>query len=257
MNKVRLLGTGLVLFSLMNTEFVLAQSTKNDVEKALPPRYAMLGSFSSNDVLKLDCSDHASTTEVTCKEILITINRMSEKEKTDADKGLDDIDKVSDADFQKTNGIFTPESLDKMKRRLQRSTQEQAAYSAVLLASLTKLDGARDRAAFKSTGRTMNAMEADTCNIRTYTGATTYERVSPYRWISNPGPRGICDVVTVAVLESTKQYPGLWKQTVTTLSANTDLKSCEFYKDSLNKPTVYSWDYPQETAPSCKYLRVR
>lgn len=245
-----------LLLALPLSSLTLQAQTVRKSGEQLPPRYFTVGTFSSDTTLKFDCESITST-EVACDVLMIAVRRMTDEQRAKAKAELAQLDTASDLDIQKAIKAFVVLDAEKLKRRRSQATPAQAAYFTDFLAATQTAQAATDRQSLKAAIARMNDLEENTCKISVERlGRPTFQRVGPNRWLSNPGPQGLCSVVSVQVLESSSEHQVLWKLTQTTVSAETELPSCRFLKSALNKPEVYSWDYPSTLAPGCKYVTV-
>ncbi len=84
--------------------------------------------------------------------------------------------------------------------------------------------------------------------------------MSQKKWISNPGPQGLCNVVTVKTLEAPGEGYTLWKFTQVTVSVDVDTKRNNLGDQicggiELNKPVIYSWDIPTDLIIDCQCIK--
>lgn len=246
----------LLLVALSLSSFTPQAQTERKSSEQMPPRYFTVGTFSSDTTLKFDC-ELITTTEVACDVLMVAVRRMTDDQKAKAKAELAQLDTASDLDIQNAIKTFAAFDAKTLQRRRSQATPAQAAYLADFLTAIQAAQAATDRRSLKAAIAKMNGLEENSCRISfERIGRPTFQRVGPNRWLSNPGPQGLCNVVTVQILESSSEHQLLWKLTQTTVSAETERPSCRFLKNTLNKPEVYSWDYPKNLSPGCKYLTV-
>ncbi|WNG34167.1 hypothetical protein F0U61_11430 [Archangium violaceum] len=106
----------------------------------------------------------------------------------------------------------------------------------------------------------IKAVETDerTCRVSTDEFEMEFTRTGKNKWISNPGPRGACNLVMVTVIERDKEHSYLWTYTQTRLSADTDTEFCaSLFKDgiSLNVPLRYSWNASSTSLVNCERVK--
>ncbi len=236
----------------------LSTSVAAQAKDLMPPSYLLLGTFTSNSTLKFDCEGEgeAPYRAVACDLTLVSISRVTAEQKSKAKADLAQIDTMSDSDFRKASQQLADMDLANLRARMTKSTPEQATYLSDLGEAVKLLQGSRGRQAIKAAGAKMNELEENTCTVRLTRNQLRFQRVSERRWVSNPGPQGLCNVVTVHVLENDPAGAFLWKFTETTVSADVEKKACGFLKNGLNQAQAYSWDYPSTVAPGCKYMKV-
>lgn len=101
----------------------------------------------------------------------------------------------------------------------------------------------------------------DRCwTIRINTWKEQFQRTSQFKWIANPGPQGLWNVVRISTLESNDDEYLLWKYTNVTVSADCDKKRNNLFDKwcaeiELNKPVIYSWDIPTESILDCQCIK--
>ena len=238
--------------------FCLSSPAFAQLKDSMPPSHMTLGTFASNSTVKFDCEGEGDPPyrAVKCDLILVSIRKMTAEQKSSSRAELAQIDTMSDSDFRKARKQFEDMDSGKLQARIAKATPEQAAFLSDFAESIKLFRGSTNRQLVKAAGAKMNDLEENTCRVAMTRGQLVFTRVSERRWVSNPGPQGLCNVVGVQVLENDPAGAFLWKYTETTLSADVDKKACEFLKEGLNKPHGYSWDYPQTIAPGCKYMTI-
>lgn len=96
-------------------------------------------------------------------------------------------------------------------------------------------------------------LEDGLCKVRTNTFEREFTRTpGRKKWISNPGPEGICDAVTVIVIEA-EESGYLWTYTQTRVTADTTSELCKGFE--FNVPVVYSWKALETVFADCKSIK--
>jgi hypothetical protein len=91
-----------------------------------------------------------------------------------------------------------------------------------------------------------------TCKITTNYFTKDFDRVSKSKWLSNPGPRGLCNLVIVTTLErkdESNPYSIVYKQTK--VDGDTD-DLCS--SNQFHRPYIFSYKYPQNIKFKCEYF---
>jgi hypothetical protein len=216
----------------------------------LPPSFVTLGSFATNARLHFECESDANYSTLDCR---VTSLSLKKQEQVD----LGELDRQSDTDFATLKNTFSKEPQAAIAERLQRSTPEQGEALRNYAAVANEVHNADTRPKLKSALAKLVEIQRNTCEISIWSSRTKFDRVgTSRRWMSNPGPQGLCNVVTVSTLGPEDNHPGLWRFTTITVSADTSSPACAFYKPLINKPEVYSWDAPDTIAAACKYLKL-
>ena len=104
----------------------------------------------------------------------------------------------------------------------------------------------------------VTASEKRTCRLMVNSFRVDFERIGAEQWLSNPGPQGLCNVVTTYSLRQESGYSILWTLSETMIAADTKGPLCKdaLHDDELNKPIVWSWkNYTSyELPPSCDFI---
>lgn len=99
---------------------------------------------------------------------------------------------------------------------------------------------------------TIHAREARTCSTFTQTFSLDFQKIGKGKWLSNPGPGGLCQIVKIYELEG---EGGLWTLTETRVTAGeTKGPLCEGITDELGKPTVWTWRNPKDWELPCDFI---
>jgi hypothetical protein len=95
--------------------------------------------------------------------------------------------------------------------------------------------------------------EGRACEVSTQEFRAAFKRTGPDKWVSTHGPEGLCDVVTVQVIERESDSSSLWTFNQTTPTADTKTPLCRGFQ--LNKPDRFSWQYPTTSILTCEEIR--
>lgn len=102
----------------------------------------------------------------------------------------------------------------------------------------------------------MMNMQHATCKIMQNFFTQSFQRVHKHKWLSNPGPEGLCNVVRVSTLENDPKHPILWTYTSTIASADKS-ELCDKWVAS-KQTIVSSWKTSKAYKfPQCKYLEYQ
>lgn len=81
-------------------------------------------------------------------------------------------------------------------------------------------------------------MKEKTCKVVLNSFSIRFKKISKDKWLSNPGPEGLCNLVNVGTLEAVGDSGYSWKYTQIRVASDKG-EHCKF---DLNKPTVYVTD---------------
>ena len=229
-------------------------SDKASPEKVHIPSFLTLGSFNTNGSMYLECKFEASDSLLRCLTTYVSVSGLSDKQKGKLRSDLADLDKATDKDISKLREFYRALDPSKAKKRFEVATPEQKAYMADYLKASEEVAAAKDKNSLKTAISKLNELDESTCNVSIQRGETTFRRAGANRWVDNPGPQGLCNIVTVQVFEQNSEHKSLWTLTQTTLSGDVERPMCSFVKESLNKPWTFSWDAPKSLSLKCRYL---
>jgi hypothetical protein len=249
----------LLIGALILPQFVSAQNAGNariPADAFLPPTYVTLGSFASNAKLYFECQGTRPFNRLKCQFTTLSIRTMSATERDKQRASLSEIDKATPNEIATLKNSMAEARGPTFAQLLSRSTPEQAGYLKDFRDASAYIVNAKDKSELKAAISRLNELEERTCKIRFWNWEAEFERAGKHKWISNPGPEGLCNVVRVRVLENREGYENLWTLTETMLSIDADASQTFCSDAEVNKPTVYSWDAPKTIKPDCRYLDV-
>ncbi len=94
--------------------------------------------------------------------------------------------------------------------------------------------------------------DARTCSTFTQTFSLDFQKIGKGKWLSNPGPGGLCQIVKLYELQGDGL---LWTMTETRVTAGeTEGPICEGVTDEIGKPTVWTWKNPNEWELPCDFI---
>lgn len=95
--------------------------------------------------------------------------------------------------------------------------------------------------------------EKKTCVISNNSFNLEFTKANDNKWVSNPGPMGICKVANVGILERDSK-DSLWTYSQTRISADRSSKVC--MELEINVPTVFSWKASNESKMDCQVIKL-
>ena len=83
--------------------------------------------------------------------------------------------------------------------------------------------------------------DSRTCHVVVQTFDLSFTNIGPGKWLSNPGPTGLCKVMKVQELTAEPNYDVLWTLTETTVAVgNTDPPLCSALAATVNQREVFA-----------------
>lgn len=243
---------GLITFLLLCVSTGLAYSEDQDISK--PPYFYLQGSVGNNAGLAMRCYGETPYEEIDCSFMQIQVSASTPEQTTKTKKEtLKEIENIKKNDIEQFKKSFTGQDMSKLKENIKKSTIEQKAYYTDFLQLYKKLEKVNDKASLKKAISEFDDFQGATCKISQHTYDFHFVRVSRNKWLYNPGPEGLCNVVRIATLENTTEYPELWVYTETVASADQD-DECKKWVD-VGKAYISRWDAPKSLKfERCKYI---
>lgn len=233
------------------------ETNKTSKEEVTPPRYITIGSYGRNNLLNIECDGKKPFHNIDCKITILIISKSDDAEKRKSKNEIDELKIISQKDLQSLKDSFSSKDIEKKQLLMNNATTEQKEYFNDFVSLSKEAKKINDVSGVKNFLQKFNDIQENTCRIKLRHAESTFERVSENKWVSNPGPQGLCNVIRIQTLENSKEYPMLWKFSEVTVSTDSDGPLCEGLANDLNKPTVYAWDAPASMKFDCKYLEYR
>jgi hypothetical protein len=233
-----------------------------------PPRFTMLPSTSEDSALTMECAGSAPFQTMRCQFVQTSLSQNPKeqllKELNDERKAKDfgkvviqkliEIKKeCTDATRKVAEDFFSVRQLSKEKQ--QTSSEEiDEMFELCECAGKVKKEEKIECFFFKR----QKGIErlAATCRIETNSFSLDFKKVSDRKWISNAGPAGLCNFVTVATVEADPPENGsaklMWKFTQIRTAGDMDNELCK--KFQVNTPSVFWWKAPGRSRRTCGHI---
>lgn len=219
--------------------------------KDLKPEFAFIGAESGDAVLAMTCTGSASYSTIQCQFLRLDI---SKKTPDDVKKSVKEVrEAVSKMSEQQVKARFQ-DACQSVKAAAGTTLPGRAA-SGTRISATRALDGMKSLCACTSKEClerwVVASAEAEgrNCEVSTQQFTATFKRAGRDKWISTHGPEGICDLVTVQVIERESDHPNLWTFSQTTPYRRHQDPLCQGFQ--LNQPDRFSSWYPKVSALSC------
>ncbi len=228
-----------------------------------PPHFFNLGKANGNDVLKMECQGQGDEySNIDCEFTQVLIIKKTESEiAEEREKRKQEYPKITDKEFNETKKNLGLDKITKERRTLLDSlTPEKKKYTEKVFSFMQNINGSKNKAELIKALEEFSEFEDRCCTIRINTWKEQFQKTSQFKWIANPGPQGLCNVVRISTLESNDDNYLLWKYTNVTVSVDYDKKRNDFFDKwcagiELNKPVIYSWDIPSESILDCQCIK--
>lgn len=225
---------------------VRAVSYSEDIKVA--PHFYYYGCEGQNSVLSMQCNGDPPFNEITCDFTQIMLRKMDEKERRIREEdAVDSAYKMKTEDIRKLKkDLPSKHDMEKIIAETNLTNEQRAALNKYLSIASLNIKTHEDLKKF-----VLKQIEHEfrTCKINHFDFQATFKRISKNKWLSNPGPQGLCNVVTVITLENNPEHSGLWKYSQVKASADTNNKLCEGIE--LNRPFTCSYQVSSEYCFDC------
>lgn len=238
-------------------------------KKAIPkkminaPQFFNLGKANGNDILKMECQGQGDEySNIDCEFTQLLIIKKTESELAEErEKRKQEYSKITNKEFNEAKKNLKLGEITKERRTLLDSlTPEKKKYTEKLFSLMENIRKSKNKAELIKALEEFSEFEDKCCTIRINTWKEQFQRTSQFKWIANPGPQGLWNVVRISTLETNYDYYLSWKYTNVTVSADCDKKRNNFFDKicneiELNKPVIYSWDIPTESILDCQCIK--
>lgn len=228
-----------------------ALSGQKDIDA--PPYFSNIGAIGSNSGLSMECKGEAPYKEIDCSFVQMFIRATSAEDiSKNRNNFINEIDKLKPNEIEKHRKDFDIAKLAEIEASSRNNTMEQNRVLNEMFEIIKRISVTKDKASYKKEMIDLVNISDSTCHISSYSFDLQFTRIAKNKWISNPGPQGLCNVVKVATLENTPEHPILWTFSQITASADVD-KFCNIAK--VGDGIVFKWDAPKlYKFDQCKYL---
>jgi len=241
-------------FSIIITVFLLSGFAFAEDDITSAPYFFNLGSLGSNSTLTMQCDGEPPFQEISCSFAQAMIHASTpEQKESNLNDALKELGALKSNEIESLKKSLT---IDKssIKKITDKSSKEQNTYINELVRLAKNIEAAKDKSALRTALIDFYNFNDSSCNITANTFNYNFTRVNKYKWIYNPTPQGLCNVVRVATIENSKESPNLWTFSQITASADTS-DYCKKWVE-VGDSIVYSWNAPKALSfEQCKYLQ--
>ncbi len=236
---------------------------ENKDEMIRAPHFFALGKVGSNDVLKMECEGQKPLySNINCVFTHVIISKKTEIELAkERNRRQAELSKMTSKDVEQMKNILKQQKITKERLDLLNAlTPEKKKYSDKVLAMTQDSAKSKNKTEAFNIINDFEEFDNQCCSIRVTTWKEEFQRVSQLKWISNPGPQGLCNVVRIKTLETDNDHYLLWKFTEITVSADYDKTRNDMFDKicadiKINQPTIYSWDVPTDMIMNCQCIK--
>lgn len=238
----------LMLFMASLLEAAAPSSAK---QRETSPGFFYLPSRTENSAVTLDeCDGDPPYLHLVCHFTQVGVSRDNADELAKSQKELSS---APDVEIAKGLAGLQKECPVKMADGYSSLSAEKKAAADRTSTLFADVCACRDVSCFRTAMGRLIEDQADTCRVWTYHFTLELDRVIGERkWISNPGPQGLCNMVTVVVIEEDRDRPSLWSYTQKRITVD---RSGEFCKNlDAEQTLVNTWNAPSSILINCKKI---
>jgi hypothetical protein len=108
----------------------------------------------------------------------------------------------------------------------------------------------------------MNSLNGRTCSISVETFTLDFKRIGKGKWLNNPGPQGLCNVVSTYELDDTSSgMPRTVKNTVISVGGTKAGEKefpegiCKAIREDTKEPMAWSLTNLDQFEPQCDFIK--
>lgn len=249
---------------------ILSFKAQAGTEQLFLPFFSSLPSEAENSSLDMNCKGRKPFNVITCDFQQILISK-----KSTADHEVEI--KANDKMFDKMNDIeFTNEFQGTCSKAIPDAKTKTVAYlndannstekKLFLTNRIKAMEGICDcmnkinipflkskRNCVRNVLNAITESEKNSCNIRSNVFTLEFKRTASNKWISNPGPTGICDRVKVVTIEHEPDNTTLWRYSQTIAASKSNDPICKHFTAGFT--TIFSWQAVRESQIDCKVVK--
>lgn len=184
---------------------------------------------------------------ITCKFFQVNLRRPEMDSAKQVAQAFTEISSLTRKELEKTV-VAACSTVNEALKSAKKGSPKEAYLNDVKLACLEK-----DLAVKAQKMSISNIIsEKGKCRVSHNEFEMEFKKMGKHKWVSDSSPKGVCDISTVATLESKNGYA--WKYTQVRMGVGNDsLEFCKMYE--IGKPIIYSWDAESEfSLDGCKSI---
>ena len=250
------------LCAVLYSNLSYAADNKSPKQISRPPKFYNLGRVDGNDIIRMECeSNDPSFTNISCDFVQVSfVNKTESEVIDDREKRKSEYSKITSQDIDDMKKNMSLEISKERQALLNLLTPEKKKHSDKLLNMIKDINKSNTKEDLINAIESMEEFNDKCCSVHINTWKQEFQRISPFKWMNNPGPQGLCNVVSVTTLESYDDSYVLWKYSTVTVSVDVDKKRNDIFDQTcgeikLNKPTTYSWDIPTDFIADCQCIK--
>ena len=234
-------------------------STEGHVGHDEPPSIFRIYSPSGNETFQVDCRP-LSTDSVTCNFMGARINP-AERDGVIGSQ-LKKLYKLSSLERKQLQKEFASDATDLTKAMKDKLNDPNLGPKSK--AFFQESGAAYEKGDFTKVLQLLAQREKRTCTVDTQSFSLTFQRIGKWKWVSNPGPAGMCNILKVYELnavsfrnEKRTLLNLQWKMIETRVAGDSTQPMCADVEQELHKPTIWSWDNPSDYELPCDFIHFR
>jgi hypothetical protein len=237
----------IILFGFISCD-AFSQGKKMEPPERVP-QFNLIGAENQMGVLSMECEGTQPFSRIICKFNQAYLARLHSSD--DVQEKVAEMSKWDVRAFKKEKCGGLAKSLPKAMADIKvDQVPERAIASKDELNTVNAACDCGDSDCLRRTLRNWIEAEQRDCRIATRQFTLTFERVGPNKWISNAGPKGLCEVVNVTTIERENDH--LW--TFTQLRADADKgELCNHLE--VGSRARFSWKYGTNFSANCRNIR--
>lgn len=238
---------------------------KTSKKQELIPHFSSIAAAENNSTLSMECTGSAPYAEIDCSFVQVVVATKNEDEinkkliefdkdfsnlkESEIVKKLEEPCTLSKGDYEKK---YDWHLLSNEKKKFIEDDFEKFSRVCKCLKNSSVLIGKNKKECITSEMKELELKKIKSCRVWTNTFELSFKRVDVNKWLSNPGPKGICDFVNIATIEKEEKSDFLWNFSQTRVTGDTKSDLCKGF--DYNKPVVFSWKHPTQANVNCENI---
>ncbi|WP_147446639.1 hypothetical protein [Corallococcus sp. CA047B] len=214
----------------------------------------LIPAVDSNAWLTMDCTGEAPFKTIDCTFTQLSVTRKSDaevaaevaKEKTDIASHMNE---MRQGRSKACSAKIVSELRKDVAGKASDITEGRRKALTTALDQFESMCACKDDVCLVDAYLRMKETTAKTCHISSNAYTMSFTRMSKTKWVNQPKPSGICNVVTAVVLERRDDSGLLWTYTQTRLAVDDENALCKGF--DFTKPLVFATGGASAIALDC------
>lgn len=222
-----------LLFTLIFSVVEAKQSESDEL-----PHFINIGAEDQTGVISMECEGEPPFQIIKCNFNQVYVRRRLEAKALEQKIAAVKTQKFERSQYEKTCKSLNEEEAYLNKKLKEERIPERALAATLELSTMKTSCTCKTDACIRDTVIKDMTDSSRDCLIATNQFTVQFKRVNKFKWVSNEGPKGICNIVNVTTIERDKSSEYLWNFTQVRADADKEGIMCKDLE--INNPIKYS-----------------